>query len=138
MHSNELKRFRERLNKTQKEMAELLGKSIKAVHSYEQGWRVIPTDVERQVLFLASRIAVDAKNRKPCWQVMNCPPEQKKKCPAWEFNAGNLCWFINGTICAGRPQASWADKIALCRQCVVLTSLFADETAGTDRGVKNG
>ncbi|MBN2332341.1 MAG: helix-turn-helix transcriptional regulator [Deltaproteobacteria bacterium] len=138
MHSNEFKDFRQKLDKTQKEMAELLGKSIKAVHSYEQGWRVIPADVERQVLFLASRAAVDAKNRKPCWQITKCSPEQRKKCPAWEFNAGDLCWFINGTTCAGRPQGSWDEKIKLCRQCAVLSSLVSDQTTGTKRGIKNG
>ena len=27
--------------------------------------------------------------------------EKKEMCPAWEFEAGDLCWFISGTICDG-------------------------------------
>jgi transcriptional regulator with XRE-family HTH domain len=37
MDSKEFTYMRKRLNKTQKEIAEILGTSIKAVHSYEQG-----------------------------------------------------------------------------------------------------
>ena len=55
MESKEFKMFRSRLERTQKEMAQLLGISIKAVHSYEQGWRKIPGHVERQIYFLLSR-----------------------------------------------------------------------------------
>ena len=51
MDSKEFSRFRKRLNKTQKQMAQLLGVSIKAVHSYEQGWRSVPAHVERQMFF---------------------------------------------------------------------------------------
>ena len=33
-------------------MAQILGSSLKAVQSFEQGWRKIPVHVERQMLFL--------------------------------------------------------------------------------------
>jgi DNA-binding XRE family transcriptional regulator len=42
MDSKEFIYFRKKLNKTQKQMAQLLGTSIKAIHSYEQGWRTVP------------------------------------------------------------------------------------------------
>ena len=42
MQSEEFVLIRKKLNKTQRELAELLGVSIKAVHSYEQGWRTVP------------------------------------------------------------------------------------------------
>ena len=42
MDRKEFTYFRKRLNKTQKQLAELLGASLKAVHSYEQGWRAVP------------------------------------------------------------------------------------------------
>ena len=57
MEKSEFKFFRNKLNKTQKQMAELLGTSLKAIHSYEQGWRTVPVYVERQVYFLVSRFA---------------------------------------------------------------------------------
>ena len=47
MDDKEFLRARKILEKTQKELAELLGSSIKAVHSYEQGWRTVPAHVER-------------------------------------------------------------------------------------------
>ncbi|MGB2688292.1 MAG: hypothetical protein WBC36_04850 [Desulfobacterales bacterium] len=43
------------MNRTQRQMAQLLGTSLNAIHSYEQGWRYIPVHVELQMLFLISR-----------------------------------------------------------------------------------
>ena len=45
MDSKEFKKLRKKLNKTQKEIAQLLGLSVKAVHSYEQVWRNISPHV---------------------------------------------------------------------------------------------
>ena len=45
MDDKEFLRARKILGKTQKQLAELLGTSIKAVHSYEQGWRTVPAHV---------------------------------------------------------------------------------------------
>ncbi len=112
-------KIRKNLGKTQKELAELLGVSIKTLHSYEQGWRKIPAHAERQVLFLLSRRREKQNNHKQCWQVKNCPPKKRKLCPAWEFQAGKLCWFINGTICECRAQQDWEEKMRICRKCEV-------------------
>jgi len=120
MDGKEFSRFRKKLNKTQKQMAQLLGVSIKAVHSYEQGWRSIPPHVERQMFFLMARKRGAIKTQKPCWIVKKCPTKQKKDCPAWEFQAGKLCWFINGTICCGTAHEKWKEKMKVCRNCEVL------------------
>ena len=125
MKTNKFKNIRARLNKTQKELAQLLGVSIKAIHSYEQGWRKIPHHVERQLLFLLSRVIPD--NDKPmdkCWDIRKCPEKKLKKCPAWEFKAGDMCWFINGTKCSGETHNSWEDKMKECRACKVFKSFF--------------
>jgi DNA-binding XRE family transcriptional regulator len=124
MDKTEFKNLRTRLNKTQKQMAQLLGTSLKAIHSYEQGWRTIPPAVERQIYFLVSRINRSGKRGAPCWKIKNCPPDQKKQCPAWEFKSGDLCWFINGTICDGIPHKNWNDKMKVCRSCKVFASNF--------------
>ncbi len=124
MDSNEFLHFRKKLNKTQKQMSQLLGTSIKAIHSYEQGWRSIPAHVERQVFFLISRRIDSQKPIKLCWNIKECPSERKMQCPAWEFQAGTLCWFINGTLCEGWPYNSWKDKMKLCRNCEVLSPLL--------------
>lgn len=105
-------------------MAQLLGTSLKAIHSYEQGWRNVPAHVERQIFFLLSRNKGIKAQRKPCWIMKKCPPKHKKNCPAWQFKAGKLCWFINGNICCGTDQSSWRAKMKICRSCEVLTSLM--------------
>jgi len=51
MDSKEFTHIRQKMNKTQKQMAQLLGTSVKAVTSYEQGWRTVPAYVERQVFY---------------------------------------------------------------------------------------
>ena len=124
MDKIEFKSFRKTLDKTQKEMSQLLGTSIKAIHSYEQGWRSIPPAVERQLYFLVSRKQKSPNSNKPCWKIKNCTPEQKKQCPAWEFKSGNLCWFINGTICDGNIYSSWNEKMKICRTCKVFNAVF--------------
>jgi hypothetical protein len=55
---------------------------------------------------------------------MKCSPGKKKQCPAWEFQSGKLCWFINGTICDGIVHKNWKEKIKICRSCAVLTSFL--------------
>jgi len=122
--SKEFKKLRKRLNKTQKEIAQLLGVSFKAVQNYEQGRRNIPGHVERQMFFLLSRIDGNPKGRKPCWVIKKCSSKIKKQCPAWEFQAGDLCWFVNGTICCGDDRKYWEEKMKFCRSCEVLKSFL--------------
>ena len=124
MERQEFKELRTRLKKTQAQMAQLLGVSLKAVHSYEQGWRKVPAAVERQMYFLAVKQNIKGRKVKACWRIKNCSPEQKTKCPAWEFGAGELCWFINGTICDGTAQKNWKEKMKICRTCEVFEPLI--------------
>ncbi len=124
MDKIEFANLRKRLEKTQKQMAQLLGTSLKAIHSYEQGWRNIPIHVERQMLFLLSRKIKKEKGISPCWVIKSCPLKLKQRCPAWEFRAGEVCWFINGTLCQGKVQQSWKDKMKKCRECAVFQPLL--------------
>ena len=124
MGSKEFKKIRKRLNKTQKEIAQLLSVSKKAVHSYEQGWRNIPPHVERQMLFLLSRMDGSSKVSRSCWVIKKCHPYNNVHCPAWKFNAGKLCWLINGNICCGEVYKDWKEKMKCCRSCEVLKSFL--------------
>jgi len=129
MESTTFKDIRARLDKTQKQLSQLLGISIKAVHSYEQGWRKIPHHVERQLLFLYSRIFLtENQARIMCWDFLDCPEARQKNCPAREFNAGDLCWFINGTQCSGKIHDTWQEKMADCRTCKVFNQFFTSDT----------
>ncbi len=103
-------------------MAILLGTSTKAIHSYEQGWRSIPPHAERQIFFLVSRLNHNGKKPKMCWTTLKCPAKIKEQCPAWEFRLGQLCWFINGTVCRGQPQNTWREKMKTCRSCEIFIS----------------
>lgn len=123
MGKMEFSRIRHYLGKTQNQMAQLLGCSLKAVQSFEQGWRKIPLHIERQVLFLLA-MKKSQREARPCWSIQSCPLETKVQCPAWELQSGHLCWFINGTICHGEVQKSWEHKMKICRNCKVFQSMF--------------
>lgn len=127
MEKAQFKAIRAKLGKTQKEMAQLIGTSIKAVHSYEQGWRRVPHHVEKQLLFLLSRASGGRRDERNCWDILNCTEETRGNCPAWEFDSGDLCWFINGTICTGKAHATWQDKIEECKTCKVFSSFFNED-----------
>lgn len=116
--------LRQKLQKTQKQMSELLGTSLKAVQSFEQGWRKVPVHIERQVLFLLAMKRGNREEISPCWDIQRCPPRMRGACPAWEFHSGHLCWFINGTICKGKAQGSWRQKMKLCWKCKVFAPLM--------------
>ena len=124
MEREEFIYLRKTLEKTQKEMAQLVGTSLKAIHSYEQGWRSVPVHAERQILFLFSRRRENRKRLRDCWKVKKCPAGLKQRCPAWEFQAGKLCWLINGTICEGIVKKNWSEKMKICRKCEVFTTML--------------
>ena len=124
MKRDEFSSIRSQLGKTQYQMAQLLGSSLKAVQSFEQGWRNIPVHIERQVLYLLVLKKLRLKKGRPCWVVRRCPVETKRRCPAWEFQVGDFCWFINGTICHGEVQEGWRMKMKICRQCKVFRTML--------------
>jgi DNA-binding XRE family transcriptional regulator len=123
---NEFGSLRQKLGKTQKQMAELLGISLKTVQSFEQGWRKVPVHTERQVFFLMAAKVQSSRNTRPCWDIQGCSLNNRRSCPAWEFQLGNLCWFINGTICQGKSRGKWSQKMAVCKKCKVFVS-FANK-----------
>lgn len=135
MTGPEFTTLRKRFDKTQKQMAQLLGVSIKAVHSYEQGWRSVPDHVEKQLLLLAVSANTRRARQKECWIVNKCPAPVRRQCPAWEFNRGTLCWLINGTICNGTAHKTWKEKIRVCRTCRVLAVLL-ESTPKPDTSTK--
>ena len=130
MDKTEFSHIRHHLGKTQRQMAQLLGTSPKAIQSFEQGWRDIPVSAERQVLFLMALKSHQDKKASHCWSIRRCSEETRQQCPTWEFQAGQLCWFINGTICAGEVQKSWDEKMRMCRQCTVFVRLSSPVETG--------
>lgn len=118
MDLKEFSLFRKKLDKTQQQMADILGVSVKSIRSYEQGWRNVPPQTERQVYFLLSNRSSIKKTEKPCWEVKACT--QKDTCPVWEFQIGHLCWFICGTPCDCTKGLSSSEKLERCLKCGIL------------------
>ncbi|PIE65422.1 MAG: transcriptional regulator [Desulfobacterales bacterium] len=130
MERKEFGTIRKQLGKTQKQLAVLLGISLKAIHSYEQGWRTIPAHIERQLYFLLINQQKNGKRLIPCWIVKNCT--RKEWCPAWEFQSGHLCWFLCGTLGTDtgkhvheeiRPL-SYKEKRERCGSCQIFGKLI--------------
>ena len=122
MNKDEFVPARKKLGRTQKTLADLLGVSIKTIHSYEQGRRVIPSHIERQIFFLLSNQRRRKHNLIPCWEIKGCA--DKETCPAWEFQSGHLCWFLGGTKCGCTSEANHQDKLQQCRNCNIFKSIL--------------
>ncbi len=124
MQKEKFIRIRHFLGKSQSQLARLLCIAPKTVQSFEQGWRKISTQAERQLLFMLTLKKASDNSIKPCWEIMGCSDEWRRQCSAWELKAGHLCWYITGTYCQGECQDNWADKIEMCQECKVFNSLI--------------
>ena len=115
--------IRKKLGRTQKQLAELIGVSLKAIHSYEQGWRKIPLHIERQLWFLIyQKKHPNTEGVEACWERKSC--EYKDNCPAYEFQYGDMCWFVCGTKCECTKNIDVRDKMDICRNCDILKALL--------------
>ena len=126
MDSKQFSHIRKRLEKTQEQLAKLLCVSTKAIQSFEQGWRPVPTYIEREMLLLLSLKVSSDRNFEPCWERTNCPEEWRSNCIVWDLKAKHFCWFVNGTNCQGRIHNNWDEKIKICRGCRVFQSAISD------------
>lgn len=112
----DLPTVRKSLGLSQSEFSKLLGLSIRAVQSYEQGWRPTPPYVQKlaaTLLFLNWRKS--RKAVKPCWKINNCDAESRSSCQAHQMRAGDLCWMLGQTC----RHAQADDKLHACRECPV-------------------
>jgi len=125
MTKEEFSYYRRHLGKTQKELAFILGMSLRTIHSYEQGWRPIPPHVARYFYFLLANQCHEGKPRVPCWEHKQCL--HKERCPAWEFQCGHFCWFVHGTLCEDWENGD-NNKLASCKECAVFRNHLGDKT----------
>ena len=131
MDSKEFTKIRHTLGRTQDELARILCVSPKAIQSFEQGWRNIPSHIEREMLLLLSLKTSFNSNIQPCWAMKKCSDEWREKCIVWELRAKQFCWFINGTFCQGMMHKNWSEKIKFCRDCEVYRSMIPHMTSLT-------
>jgi DNA-binding XRE family transcriptional regulator len=116
----DLCRVRESLGKSQSEMASLLGISIRAVQSYEQGWRPTPALIQKMAAFLLFMNHRRDHETKSCYDLCGCSEEAKQGCPGAQMCHGNACWLVTDTVCQGKKLKSWKAKAAKCRKCPVM------------------
>ena len=84
--------------------------------------------------------------KKNCWEVKNCGrhvggmhEKDFGTCPAYSEvrlngihggqNAGRACWIVEGTLCGGRVQGSYAEKLSNCVQCDFYSQVRKEETS---------
>lgn len=117
----DIKSIRDVLGKSQNEMAELLGVSLRAIQSYEQGWRPTPSYVQQAAaLSLYLNWRKDGHRSAPCWKRRRCSADSRRTCRAYSLKTGDLCWLLMGTTCGGTPETTWDQKLAQCTKCPVM------------------
>ncbi len=82
-----------------------------------------------------------------CWEVKNCGRQpggvrvaDLGVCPAAVDtnanrinrgnNGGRICWAVTGTLCGGKVQGTFAQKMATCTQCEFYHSVHKEEGSG--------
>lgn len=60
----------------------------------------------------------------PCWEYKQCGRDKDGsiKCPAFP-HFGRACWAVAGTLCSGKIQGTFAQKLADCKKCEFFRSL---------------
>lgn len=117
-----VKQIRNHIGMTQAKVAQALGISIRAIQSYEQGWRETPTHVLVQMLVLAAAYRSSSEERPACWTITGCSAEKQEKCPCRRTD-GRLCWLVSGRMCAGH-SASRCDDLSACMECPVVKRIL--------------
>ncbi len=119
--SETVKKIRKKVGMTQAALSKALGVSIRAVQSYEQGWRDVPTHIMVQLLILAAAYHTK-KDRRKCWETMNCSHEAMERCPCYRTD-GMLCWLVTGRQSA--PCRDGANDISACLKCPVVREILS-------------
>ncbi len=122
------------LGRSQRELAELLGLSLKAVESYEQGWRSVPSNVERMLYYLLFKLNQKAFEAEfPCWAATSCPEERRGHCVAYVAQEGHFCWFFTGGLCASAKASGEGERH--CYRCAVFIRLKSLAEASAEGGL---
>lgn len=119
-----IRHIREIMERTQAELATALGVSVKAVQSYEQGWRRVPVRVMIQLLVLLALYRKRSMDDVPCWEIRQCDASRRDTCPSFTVGRGQFCWFIGTQECR-RAGTGKKGPILPCMDCMVVKRLLA-------------
>ena len=118
--------IRKEFGRTQAELATALGISTKAVQSYEQGWRRLPTKVLIQLFVLLAIFRSRNHDKVPCWETVDCPDAKRASCPSYTIGDGQFCWFVAAKSC--KPDPAFSEDGAgggfPCMHCAVIQRLL--------------
>jgi hypothetical protein len=77
-----------------------------------------------------------------CWEFKKCGRESTNKpgpCPAVTEtsahtvnrgkNGGRICWAVTGTLCDGKVQGTYAEKVLICSDCAFRRKVQEEERA---------
>jgi len=121
----DLKALRQTVGLGQSELADMLGVSVRAVQSCEQGWRNPGPAVEKAALLLLMVHHHGPKTgTHTCWETVQCPEQERRSCLVYRSRQGHLCWLLTGHICKGVRLHTWAGKKKLCSECDFFQELF--------------
>ncbi len=120
------RRIRKQLGVTQAQLAVAMGTSTKAVQSYEQGWRNVPTRVLVQLFVLLAIHRRRQVDKVPCWEIKKCSAEERENCPSFTIGDGQLCWFVTAGGGCGRigDLGNRDDALMPCMGCEVIHRLL--------------
>ena len=115
-----LQQVRKALGLSQPEMAGLLDISVRAVQSYEQGWRRCPSYIQKLALMFLFLRNNRPSARAPAGRSTSAPPTASGLARARASAGASLCWIVPGTHCHGRVQKNWTAKVSSCSRCPVI------------------
>jgi len=72
---------------------------------------------------LEEESASPSLERQNCWDFMACGRDKTGDCPAYIQKVGRLCWLVAGTMCGGKAQGTFAQKMTICMECRFYQSL---------------
>ena len=123
-----IKAIRQELGITQAELAQLVGFSLRAIQSCEQGWRHPGPALEKLVLLLlmAHRNGGNTPSFR-CWEVKECDLEHCQQCITFRTGQGHLCWFLSGTLCGDEADNEWERKRPTCIKCKLFRMLLGEK-----------
>ena len=147
----ELESIRQRLGRSQREMAESIGVPFRTY----QKWVYADQKPRHGAALVARARAMISPRRVNCWDILKCgrePGGSKEQldgpCPAAidtnadgtnsGTNGGRVCWAISGTFCGTEVDGSEATKLLSCLTCDFFTLVLQEEGLANFKLLKPG
>ena len=125
----DIKVIREELGLSQSELAARLGVSPRTIQACEQGWRNPSDSLEKSILILLmARRHGKFFGSVNCWEIVDCSPDIREQCLAYQSGQGHLCWFVTGHLCKAKRLEDWSHKKTICDECEFFQALLHGET----------